>query len=355
LVEFGILVSSVDDIDLVVRAEELGYDYCWAPDSQLMYSNPFAVLALAAQQTRTIRLGTGLAVAGLRLAPVVANGIATINRLAPGRTFLGLGTGNTAMRTIGQRPMPVARFGEYVRVVRALLDGDELDYALNGSVHKIRFQSDQLGHIGAAPIPIHVGAIGPKAQALAGEFGDAVITSFPRGGTLPQVQANLTTGAARHQRDAHGLPIYALMNLLLLEPDETLNSPRALAQCGSAIMANVHYLVDLHRDTGADPPDYVRPIWDDYLAFHATRDKDRAHQQLHQSHYAYLEADEARFVTPEIIRNFCLAGQPDEIIQRLHELEADGLTGVNFALPTDTARQLVEQFANQVLNRYLDS
>ena len=47
--------------------------------------------------------------------------------------------------------------------------------------------------------------------------------------------------------------------------------------------------------------------------------------------------------------------QTDEIIQRLHELEADGLTGVNFALPTDTARQLVEQFANQVVNRYLDS
>ena len=47
--EFGIAVSSVDDIDVVVRAEELGYDYCWAPDSQLLYSNPFAVLALAAE------------------------------------------------------------------------------------------------------------------------------------------------------------------------------------------------------------------------------------------------------------------------------------------------------------------
>lgn len=81
--EFGIVVSSVDDIDLVVRAEELGYGYCCAPDSQLLYSNPFAVLALAAERTRTIRLGTGLAVAGLRLAPVVANSIATINRLAP--------------------------------------------------------------------------------------------------------------------------------------------------------------------------------------------------------------------------------------------------------------------------------
>ena len=184
--EFGVIVNSVDDVDLVVRAEELGYDYCWAPDSQLMYSNPFAVLALAAHRTRTIRLGTGLAVAGLRLAPVVANGIATINRLAPGRTFLGLGTGNTAMRTIGRRPMPVESFGEYVRVVRALLDGDEIGYALNGSVHKIRFQNDRLGHLGEAPIPIHVGAIGPKAQALAGELGDAVLRAFREAAPSPR-------------------------------------------------------------------------------------------------------------------------------------------------------------------------
>jgi hypothetical protein len=94
-------------------------------------------------------------------------------------------------------------------------------------------------------------------------------------------------------------------------------------------MANVHYLVDLHRETGAHPPTYVQPIWDDYLSFHATRDTDRAHQQLHQSQYAYLDPDEERFITPEIIRNFCLAGQPHEIIERLHELEGEGTHGVN--------------------------
>jgi alkanesulfonate monooxygenase SsuD/methylene tetrahydromethanopterin reductase-like flavin-dependent oxidoreductase (luciferase family) len=248
--------------------------------------------------------------------------------------------------------MPVARFGEYIRVVRGLLNGEEVDYALGGTSHKIRFQNDQLGH-GRAPIPIHVGAIGPRAQTLAGELGDAVITSFPRGGTLAQVRANLTSGRGRRS-DGNGeqMPIYALMNLLMLEPGESLSSPRVVAQCGPAIMANVHYLVDLHRDTGAEPPEFVRPIWDDYLAFHATRDEARAHQQLHQSHYAYLEPDEARFVTPEIIRSFCLAGQPDEIIDRLGELEADGLTGVNFALPTESTREVVEAFAKQVVNRY---
>ena len=49
---------------LIAHAENLGYDYCWATDSHLIRSNPGAVLALAAQQTRTIKLGTGLAIGG---------------------------------------------------------------------------------------------------------------------------------------------------------------------------------------------------------------------------------------------------------------------------------------------------
>jgi len=35
--------------------------------------------------------------------------VATLNRIAPGRIFLGIGTGNTALRSMGQRPMRIAR------------------------------------------------------------------------------------------------------------------------------------------------------------------------------------------------------------------------------------------------------
>jgi len=62
--------------------------------------------------------------------------------------------------------------------------------------------------------------------------------------------------------------------------------------------------VDLIVRAEEDPPAYAQPIWDDYLSFHATRDADRSHQQLHQSHYAYLDPDEERLITPEIIQNF---------------------------------------------------
>src|SRR5215468_8507777 len=138
--DFGIVTGKVDEIGYIAHAENLGYSHCWVTDSLMIRSNCWAVLALAALQTQRMRLGTGVNVPGLRLAPAAVNGIATINRLAPGRCFLGLGTGHTGMRMLGQKPMRLGPFREYVRTVRALLRGDEVDYTLDGETHPIRFQ-----------------------------------------------------------------------------------------------------------------------------------------------------------------------------------------------------------------------
>jgi alkanesulfonate monooxygenase SsuD/methylene tetrahydromethanopterin reductase-like flavin-dependent oxidoreductase (luciferase family) len=351
-VEFGVSCNKIDEIGFVTHAENLGYHYCWVTDSQMIRSNPWAVLALAAQQTRSIRLGTGVAVPGLRLAPVAANGIATINRLAPGRTFMGIGTGNTAMRAMGQRPAGIKAFAEYIRTVRGLLRGEEVDYTLNGVTHPIRFQNTELKYIDIdSDIPIHVAGFGPMAQALAGELGDGLITGIPRGGTIPQALANVRKGADRAGRDLDGFFTAALVNLLMLQPGEDLHSERAIAECGSAIMANVHFLVDWVKETGGDPPDYVKPIWNDYMTFHNERDEATRHQKLHQSHYSYLDPDEARFITPEMIRNFCIAGQPEEIVEQLTELERQGLNGLNFIAPLEQQYRLIEDFADKVMSR----
>ena len=124
--DFGICVAShVNDIDYVVRAEQLGYGYAWLADSQMLWSDCYATLAVAATRTSTIRLGTGVAIAGTRPAPVNAAGIATINALAPGRTFLGVGSGNTALRVMGLPPMRIKQFDKYLETLRPLLRGEE--------------------------------------------------------------------------------------------------------------------------------------------------------------------------------------------------------------------------------------
>ena len=58
--DFGIVTAKVDEIGFITHAENLGYSHCWVTDSPMIRSNCWAVLALAAQQTRHMRLGTAV-------------------------------------------------------------------------------------------------------------------------------------------------------------------------------------------------------------------------------------------------------------------------------------------------------
>ena len=350
--EFGISCGRVTRVDFVSDAEALGFDFCWVGDSPMLASNPWAALALITERTQHMRIGTGVAIPGLRGAPDMANGIATINQLAPGRVFLGIGTGNTAMRTLGRPPMRVKPFADYIRLVRGLLHGEEVEYAEDGDAHAIRFQRPGQGNYDlSGPIPIHIGGFGPRAQAIAGELGDGLITGIPRGGTITEALANVRRGAERAGRVLDQFQTTALVNLMVLEPGEAPDSPRVVQQLGPSIMANVHYLVDAARDTGIEPPDYIRPIWDDYLAFHESRDAKHRHQLLHQSHYSYIDEDEARFITPELVKTFGIVGEPDSIIEQLNALEAEGLDAICFIPPGGNARDAYRAFAEDVIVR----
>ena len=87
--EFGVCIpNKIDETGIAAYAENLGYSHAWITDTQMIYSDCWATPALVAQQTCRIKVGPGVAIAPTRLAPVTANAIATINRLAPGRTFL---------------------------------------------------------------------------------------------------------------------------------------------------------------------------------------------------------------------------------------------------------------------------
>ena len=156
---------------------------------------------------------------------------------------------------------------------------------------------------------------------------------------------------ARAGRSMDGFETYALVNLLLLRRGETLAADRVLDEVGSSIMVNIHFMYDRYREIGATPPAYTEAIWDEYVAFREKRDANRSFTEAHHSHYGHLDPDEARFVTPEIIRAFCIAGQPEEIVAQLTDLEAEGLTGINFIAPADRQYEMCHEFAEAVIAR----
>lgn len=351
--DFGIVTAKVDEIGFITHAENLGYSHGWVTDSPIIRSNCWAVLALAAQQTRTMRLGTAVNVPGLRLAPVVANGIATINRLAPGRCIIGLGTGHTGMRLLGRKPMRLAPFREYVEVVRGLLRGEEVDLTVDGETHSVRFQMREHRFIDLDHhIPVYVAGFGPRAQALAGEVADGLIAQLPRGGSVPDMLANARRGAARAGRTLPSDFYTAVtFTLVMQEPGEPLDSERIIAESGAGAITDLHYLVARYLETGEDPPGYVRPIWNAYLKWLDQSPPAVRHQRLHASHHSFLDPEEARFITADLIRGACVAGTPEELVEQVQSLERQGLRQLMLYPPLNRQYRVIEDFAAKVMAR----
>lgn len=350
--DFGICMAKADEVGLITHAENLGFSHAWVADSQMIWSDCYATLALAAQQTRTMRLGTGVAVAGTRIAPVTAHSIATINRLAPGRAFLGIGTGHTAMRLMGQRPLPLAEFGDYLRVVRGLLHGEEVDFRWRGRSAPIRM--DLLEHQYMAvepPVPIYVSGFGPKAQGLAGQYGDGLVLSSPHPGSIARGLANARAGAeAAGEALRPGFSVHSLTTAVVLEPGEAVNSERVLREAGPWAISNLHYLYERIGPDG-DPPPHAQAVWADYTRMLAEEPPERLHRRIHAGHCTTVLPEEARFVTPELIQASCLVGVAEEVIEQVRALENAGLTQLILLPSLEAQYSVLDTFSRQVLAR----
>jgi 5,10-methylenetetrahydromethanopterin reductase len=166
--DFGIaLPAAADSWRIVQRAEELGFTHAWFYDTQMLSADCFVAMGAAAVNSRRIRLGTGVLVPSNRIAPVTANALASLNKLAPGRIDFGVGTGFTARRAMGFGAMTIKAMETYIAQVYGLLRGEIVDFEMEGQRRKIRFLNPELELFNTAdPIPLHLSAFGPRTRAL---------------------------------------------------------------------------------------------------------------------------------------------------------------------------------------------
>jgi 5,10-methylenetetrahydromethanopterin reductase len=190
--------------------------------------------------------------------------------------------------------------------------------------------------------PFRQAGFGPKAQALASELGDGLISGLPHGGTVPEMLANARRGAQRAGRALPaGFHTAAMVNVALLQRGEAANSERIIAECGAAVISGLHYLVAQHLESGAEPPAYARPVWRRYLDWLDEAPAAVRHQRLHGSHYSFVEPEEARFLTPELIEATCLTGVPERIVEQLKELESHGLSQIMLYPPLNRQYRVI--------------
>jgi alkanesulfonate monooxygenase SsuD/methylene tetrahydromethanopterin reductase-like flavin-dependent oxidoreductase (luciferase family) len=352
--KFGFCVmSDVTEIGFYSHIEALGFDSAWVADSQMLFSDCYAVLALVARETKRLRLGPGTAICGTRIPPVQAAAMATLNSLAPGRVFLGIGTGNTAMRTMGQKPTKMAAYSEYLRVLAALLRGETVDYTFEGVTKPIRMlPRPDRGMRLDPPIPLYVSGFGPRAMALAGEHGDGLIFAIPpRGVPVAEALGHARQGAARANRTLTGFRNASLSSVFVLQPGERADSDRVKAAIGPNVMASVYYFYDTVHERGIAPPPFLERIWAPYCRLIESTPPDQRHFRTHETHYTSLHPGEAALIDEQLIRDTCLVGTPDELAETIRGLERDGLEELVFAIGTDAKWRLAEDFARQVMPR----
>jgi F420-dependent oxidoreductase-like protein len=151
---------------LLLAAEDLGYDGFWV--SEPWGVDAAALLGWCASRTRRIGLGTHVASVFARTPAQTAAMAATLQDLSGGRFRLGLGTsGPNVVEGWHGVPFaqPVARTRETVAVVRAVLAGEKLAH---GEHRPLRTALPSP----VAPVPIYLGALGPRNQQLTADVAD---------------------------------------------------------------------------------------------------------------------------------------------------------------------------------------
>ena len=114
-------------------------------------------------------------------------------------------------------------------------------------------------------------------------------------------------------------------------------------------MASVYYFYDEVHERRIDPPPFLERIWKHYCALVEATSPEHRHFRTHEFHYTKLHPGEAQLIDAQLIRDTCLVGTPDELIERIRELERDGLQELTFATGNDAKWRFAEDFARQVM------
>ena len=350
--EFGVAFTPrIGDFDLVAMAESLGFDQAWFFDSQMLYSDVYATMAVAARETRRIRLATGVAVPTTRIAPVIAHSIASIAELAPGRVELGVGNGNTARLTMGLQPVPLRRMKQEIRIIRALLAGEIIDHEFEGQVHPVQLLHRQGGFVNLAEeIPITLSAFGPKTLAYCGAECDAHLTWAASPEALTSAREQIALGAATTGRSVDSIPSKGIYPLAVLRPGETSSSTRVINSLAPFITNFLHVQVEWD-DKLLPPSPELADVISRYRKHAQSIPEKHRHLVLHEGHLVYARNDEREFLNADLARAVAMVAEPDDMIERIRALEKAGLSHFAFQVTDDPVGQM-RYFADTVINRY---
>ncbi|MBI4639506.1 MAG: LLM class flavin-dependent oxidoreductase [Candidatus Tectomicrobia bacterium] len=160
-------------------ADEIGVDIVWMPEA--WGRDCFTPLALFADKTRRIKLGTAIVNIYSRTPSALAQHFATLDDLSEGRMIIGLGTSGPLViehwHGIPFKPS-LTRMREYIEIINTIISGRPLNY--HGKLFKLergftlRFQPFR------PHIPVYIASLTPKSVQQTAQIADGWLpTNIP--------------------------------------------------------------------------------------------------------------------------------------------------------------------------------
>lgn len=320
-------------------AERAGFDVVTLADSQCLTRELYASLGYVAKETDEVRLGPGVTNPVTRHPSVIASGMCTIDEMTEGRTFWGVGSGDSAVYTIGEQATKLDDLKRIITLIKKLCRGERGTY--EGETQRLYWveQADR-----TFDIPVALAAEGPKTLHVAGQVADEVIVGL---GLEPDIVEEtverVNEGARQAGRDPADIEKWFLAYSNVTDDRET-----AVEQIKHKLAGAAHHSLQFTLEGKRVPDEYeapIRELVDGYVSEWGT-DDGRAHN---------ADLVERLGLTEYLARRYAIAGTPEECLSRIDELEetglVDGLYFIDYKEQSETARsRLHDVIAERVRN-----
>lgn len=296
-------LSAAELVGIARAAEEFGFDQLWVSNDLYLRSAPVLLGVLAANTTR---LGLGIAVMNpYSVHPVeLAMLAATMQETTGGRFRLGLGAGSAEFLGWAgiDRSKPLATTRESVAALRTLLGHGDVDPAhLPDWARPAR----PLGIAVEVPVPVYVGAMGPRMLRMTGGCADGALPLLYPPEHFPLARAQVLEGLDAAGRDRTAFDLPACFWVSVGSDREAARSAlgNKLAYYGPSISA------PLLAESGLTPGDFEAAA-------------ERAQQGL-----------DAMDLLDERMLRLGVAGDTEDVIDRCRGLQRMGAEHVSFGPP----------------------
>jgi probable F420-dependent oxidoreductase len=283
--------------------EELGYDRAFSFEAK---HDPFLALAVAAEHTSRIELGTAIAIAFARTPMTLANVAWDLQALTGGRFVLGLGT--QIQPHITQRfsmpwSRPADRLREQVAAIRAIHHawetGEPLDFAGEFYTHTRMIPAFSPGPNPYGPPPIFTAGVGPKMTEVAGEVADGFLVHPVN--TRRSLEELTLPALARGARRGGRAP--AAVEVVCVTIVVTGRDEHELARSREAVRQQLAF----YATTPAYQPVFALHGYGALL--------DEAQQLARQDRWGEM----ARLIDDDLLETIAVVGEPHQIAPRLVE------------------------------------